>query len=95
MMLPPRNEITGGPQSGLCWKNQIKKLEMVNSREHNSGGSIFVSRGGSIPVSGEGRYQKERTKMGLVVNKLVPAGVVVRDVPPLDTKGYNVMDKIR
>jgi len=27
--------------------------------------------------------------MGLVTNKLVPAGVVVRDVPSLDTKGHN------
>jgi hypothetical protein len=33
--------------------------------------------------------------MGLVTNKLIPAGVVVRDVSPLDTKGYNVMDKTR
>jgi hypothetical protein len=30
--------------------------------------------------------------MGLVTNKLVPAGVVVRDVPSLDTKGHNVVE---
>ena len=29
--------------------------------------------------------------MGLVANKLVPVGVVVRDVPSLDTKGHNVV----
>jgi hypothetical protein len=30
-----------------------------------------------------------------VTNKLIPVGVVVRDVPSLDTKGYNVVEKTR
>lgn len=33
--------------------------------------------------------------MGLVADKLIPAGVVVRDVPSLDTKDHNVVEKIR
>ena len=33
--------------------------------------------------------------MGLAANKLVPVGVVVRDVPSLDTKDHNVVEKIR
>ena len=32
--------------------------------------------------------------MGLAANKLFPVGVVVRDVPPLDTIGHNVVEKI-
>ena len=33
--------------------------------------------------------------MGLATNKLVPVGVVMRDVPSFDTKGHNVVEKIR
>jgi hypothetical protein len=33
--------------------------------------------------------------MGLAANKLIPVGVAVMDVPSLDTKGHNVVEKIR
>ena len=33
--------------------------------------------------------------MGLVADKLIPVGVVVSDVPSLDTKDHNVVEKIR
>ena len=33
--------------------------------------------------------------MGLVANKLVPVDAVVRDVCPLNTERYNVVEKIR
>ena len=33
--------------------------------------------------------------MGLATHKLIPVGIVVRDVPSLDTKGHNVVEKIR
>jgi hypothetical protein len=34
-------------------KIKLENQRRVNSCEHNSGGSIFMSRGGSIPVSGD------------------------------------------
>jgi len=33
--------------------------------------------------------------MGQATSKLIPVGVVVRNVPPLDTKGHNVVEKTR
>ena len=33
--------------------------------------------------------------MGSVANKLIPVGVVVKDVPSLDTIGHNMVEKIR
>ena len=31
--------------------------------------------------------------MGLVANKLIPVGVVVKDFPSLDSIGHNVVEK--
>ena len=33
--------------------------------------------------------------MRLAATKLIPVGVAVMDVPSLDTKGHNVVEKIR
>ena len=33
--------------------------------------------------------------MGLATNKLIPVDVVLKDFPSLDTKGHNVVEKIR
>jgi hypothetical protein len=33
--------------------------------------------------------------MGLVANKLVPVGVVVKNFPPVDTIGHNMVEKTR